>query len=571
MFRSFEDHHVRKQVSLCGIWDLQINDRNLKCSVPSCWESIPGLEDFRGVGTYTKTIRLESAARVRFVFRGVSFLARVYFDEKLIASHEDAYTEFVSDAIIAEEGTHSLKVVVDNRFSEDSTLHVPNDYMSYGGITRACFMEELSCASIETVHVRTHKKGGAWEIAASVVIRNHLQTDIGIGFRLAVLDHEIRVEDVCLRPGENNLDFTLPVPNAEDWLPDSPKLYLLTTELIYGGQKTDDLIERIGFREVKAENGRIRINGKPIRIIGVNRHEEYGGFGCAVPEQGAMHDLLLMKDLHINAVRTCHYPNDPLFLDLCDELGFVVWEEGHARGLSLKQMLKPNFERQSAASVSEMIQQHFNHPSILFWGILNECSCDTEEGYECYARLFRLIRSLDDSRICVSASCQRGASWGLSPSLVCSEKGDLCHELEDAVCHNIYPGWYIDIPTGQMVDELYRAVQEHGGRGKPFIISEIGAGAIYGYHDPGLAKWSEESQAEMLKEQLTALLSNEHLAGFFLWQFADVRVTSEGGWYLRRPKNMNNKGLVDQYRRPKMAYNTVKELLSDLDCYGIML
>ena len=91
------------------------------------------------------------------------------------------------------------------------------------------------------------------------------------------------------------------------------------------------------------------------------------------------------------------------------------------------------------------------------------------------------------------------------------------------------------------------------------IVSEIGAGAIYGYHDPfGEAKWSEERQCTILKEQITAVLSHPDVMGIFLWQFADVRVAEE--WAMGRPRTYNNKGVVDEYRRPKMAYQVVKEL-----------
>ncbi|MBQ8137001.1 MAG: hypothetical protein IJ174_06170, partial [Clostridia bacterium] len=96
---------------------------------------------------------------------------------------------------------------------------------------------------------------------------------------------------------------------------------------------------------------------------------------------------------------------------------------------------------------------------------------------------------------------------------------------------------------------------------KPVIVSEIGAGAIYGCHDPfGEAKWSEERQSAILEAQITALLSRPDVTGLFLWQFADVRVAEE--WAMKRPRTYNNKGVVDEYRRPKLAYGTVKRLFT---------
>ena len=93
-------------------------------------------------------------------------------------------------------------------------------------------------------------------------------------------------------------------------------------------------------------------------------------------------------------------------------------------------------------------------------------------------------------------------------------------------------------------------------------VSEIGAGAIDGFHDPlGEAKWSEERQCSILKEQIRGILGSGEGCGLCLWQFADVRVDEE--WFARRPKTMNNKGMVDEYRRPKMAFQTVREMFCE--------
>lgn len=89
------------------------------------------------------------------------------------------------------------------------------------------------------------------------------------------------------------------------------------------------------------------------------------------------------------------------------------------------------------------------------------------------------------------------------------------------------------------------------------IISEIGAGAVYGYRDPGAMKWTEEHQAEILVRQIDAVLSSEECSGIFLWQFADCRV--DESWFEKRPKSANNKGVVDEYRRTKLAYAAVRE------------
>lgn len=147
-----------------------------------------------------------------------------------------------------------------------------------------------------------------------------------------------------------------------------------------------------------------------------------------IPVQLMAQDLDLMADMGANAVRTCHYPNDERFLDLCDERGFLVWEENHARGLKLHDMQNPNFERQCEDCIREMIENHYNHPAIVIWGILNECASDTPEGRVMYQKQFEQIKSLDTTRPTTTATCQHFK--------------DLCLDLPDVVSFNIYSGWY---------------------------------------------------------------------------------------------------------------------------------
>ena len=317
--------------------------------------------------------------------------------------------------------------------------------------------------------------------------------------------------------------------------------------MVQDGVETDDLIDRFGFREITVQGKEILLNGEKLTIKGVCRHEDHPQFGCALPYEAMAADLEWIKDLGANSVRTAHYPNDERFLDLCDEQGILIWEENHARGLSEEDMRNPNFERQAEQVIDEMIEAHYNHPCIYIWGILNECASDSEYGKECYRKQFEKIRILDTSRPCSFASCKF--------------KTDICFGLPDVVSYNIYPLWYHDTPVEEYLDDLYQWIQkETEGRGKPFLVTEIGAGGIYGYRNSRHSKWTEEYQAEALKKQLAAVLDYKDCAGVYIWQFCDIRVSDE--WFGGRPRTMNNKGIVDEYRRPKLCYDVVKGCFS---------
>ena len=107
--------------------------------------------------------------------------------------------------------------------------------------------------------------------------------------------------------------------------------------LAVDGADCDDWLDRIGFREITTQNGKIQLNGQDLVLKGVNRHEDHPMAGSALPRL-MVKDVDLITELGCNSVRTSHYPNDERFLDLCDERGIAVWEENHARGLSLEQM-----------------------------------------------------------------------------------------------------------------------------------------------------------------------------------------------------------------------------------------
>ena len=547
MIRTFRQHTVRPQQELTGkLWHFtplqgERAGEAFPVPTPSCWETYPGFGLYRGEGRYET--RFAGSGNLRIECKGVSHTATVWLDGEQIAAHYNAYTAFHAVAKDVPAGEHTLAIVADNRFSEQSALHVPNDYMSYGGISRPVVLEQVGDAFIEYVHVTPAKKDGVWHVHARACV--HALKSAPVLLRVRIAEEELIFDVQSLPEGESVFEGDLSFDNVSAWSPETPALYTVTVTLKRGGVPFDDLIDRFGFREIAVSGKHILLNGAPLRIKGVCRHEDHPQYGCALPFAAMAYDLALIRDLGANSVRTAHYPNDEVFLDLCDELGMLVWEENHARGLSLEQMQNPNFERQALGVTREMVTQHYNHPSIYIWGILNECASDSAYGKTCYQEQFACIRALDRSRPCSFASCKF--------------KTDICFGLPEVVSYNIYPKWYHDTPAGEYLADLYDWVQrETEGAGKPFLVTEIGAGGLYGYRSPYATKWSEEFQAKTLREQLGVVLSFEDCAGVYVWQFCDIRISEE--WWGGRPRTMNNKGVVDEYRRPKLCYEVVKEL-----------
>ena len=550
MTRMFQTHRIRKSREADSVWMLITPDeggleRSEKILVPGVWEAHPRLRNYRGRGIYEQEI--PCGGNVRLFFGGVGFRARVTLDGRVLAEHYGAYTGFEAVAAGVRPGIHLLRVEADNRFGEDSALHIPNDYYAWGGIHRPVLVEEVPDAYITYCHVTPVRGKNGWEADTETGIRN-LSSRRAEGILTVCAAGREERQAVRLEPGENGA-FRLRIACGEvrEWSPEHPELYGIRAVLELDGGAADDLADRFGFREIRTEGRQLLLNGKPLRLKGLNRHEEYGSFGSAVPPEAMMQDLQLMRDLGANCVRTCHYPNDPRFLDLCDETGMLVWEESHARGLSEEQMRHPLFREQLTACNREMVGQHFNHPSIFVWGCLNECADDTEYGAACYRESFAALGEADPARPVTAALLER--------------PGGRVYRDMDVVGINLYPQWYADREPAEALNRKKQEIAAGGGE-RPIIVSEIGAGAVYGFHDPfGEAKWSEERQCTILREQIRAVLADPDVCGVFLWQFADVRVSDE--WFASRPKTRNNKGLLDEYRRPKMAYAAVRELFRE--------
>ncbi len=550
MIRTFCTHEIRKVRELSGsLWEFSpctgdLAGRKYRTAVPCCWESMPDFSSYRGVGVFSREIETEGAFRL--VFKGVSHTARVCLDGREIGSHYNAYTPFAVAVTDVMAGRHLLEVYADNTFGEASALHIPNDYMSYGGISRGVLLEELTDTYIEYIHAVPVMEKDGWKALVSLKVKNWSAAGKACRLYLDLAGIASEAMELTLEAGgEKTVDFQLSAAEAEAWEIKNPKLYTVRATLSDENGAFDDQIDRMGFREIRTEGKDILLNGKKLRIRGFCRHEDHPMFGCALPYAAIQQDLETAMDLGANAIRTAHYPNDELFLDLCDEQGILVWEENHARGLTLEHMQNPNFERQAETCIEEMITAHINHPSVIIWGILNECASDTEYGYECYKKQYDLIKHMDFSRPRSSASCKF--------------KTDICFGLPEIVSYNLYPEWYHETPASEYVKDIYDWVQrESEGSGKPFLVTEIGAGAIYGFRSHTLCKWSEEYQAKALEDQITAVLEQEGCSGIFIWQLCDVRVSDE--WFASRPRTMNNKGIVDEYRRRKLAYDVVKRI-----------
>lgn len=564
--RAFQTHRVRQTLPLDGGWDfLPECDLSVppgerpasytrRLDVPQCWESVPDLRAYRGVGWFRRELELPEPATLRLAFGGVSHTATVRVDGLKLGGHYDAFTPWDVVAPDLAAGGHEIVVRVDNTFGDHSALHIPNDYYTYGGITRPVEAQIISSLFLDRIMATPRRENGSWRLDVRVRVRNigDRPADGALRVRVAGKEQHLPVAEVA---SGATLDIAAAFASLDvsPWSETSPRLYKLETLLEREGHVTDDLLDRVGFREITVDGEKLLLNGEEIHLRGFNRHEDHPTFGSAIPPGLMAHDLDLFRDMNANFLRTCHYPNDMRLLDLCDERGIYVWEESHSRQTPFDH---PAFHEQIRCSTVEMVENHFNHPCILMWGSLNECDTRSEAGHAVHAEVMGWLRELDGSRPVTYAANHR--------------KEDLCLGLVDIVSWNLYTGWYGDPPekTGEVFDDLLEWLDSdasRGGKGKPVILSEFGGGALPGCRSVQADFWSEDYQALLLDETLKAYLSRARIVGAAIWQFCDVRVSREKNPHphnsygpIGRPRTMNNKGVVDECRRPKLAYDTVK-------------
>ena len=560
MRRTFDEHACRTVVRLDGLWDFAQDAGGIgekkqwfqkfpsgggRMAVPGCWNTSPRLFDYHGKGWYRRPLRVPAGTKhLALVFEGSGGALAAWLDGRFLGRHPVSCLPWTVAVPGITPGDHELVVVVDSSKSlEDVFPRYGNDWAHYGGIVRPVEAAFLGDIWIQELRLPYTLAARGVTLTPEIAIAN-----LGAEARTEQLVLEIDGEVVAEWPVRLPADRTvrirreLPPRKLARWSPDQPVLH--TVRAVCGG---DDLADRTGFRSITCRGQQILINGKPIKVLGVNRHHEYGDNGFAMPPDLVLRDFELIRDLGCNAVR-CHYPVDSLAMDLCDELGLLVWSEipMYARWAAV--VADPAYRALAETAIDRMIARDFNRPSVFVWSVMNECATDTPDGARTAAQLVRRVRRLDASRPVSYATNKLMADQGLAPL--------------DLIGLNAYPGWYDDKKRPDswppLIDAMTAKVAAQRRGARPLLVTETGGAAIYGDRALEDRKWSERFQADLLERNLRDLLDDPRVAGVFIWQFADIRTIAE--YWSNRPGLFNNKGLLDRFRRPKEAYWRVRDL-----------
>lgn len=551
---SFPNYPLREVTDLDGVWDFHFIPEEqapaLEAFSPSgvvfdSLETVPGVFDatqplagLRGIGVYRRLFSLARGGRHVFTCGGFMLAARVFVDGVEIGRTDLPYSK-VRFEFAAEAGAHEIVAACDNRFASTPMWLYYYDFYAYGGIIRHADIMDVPADAVLRAAVFTLSLEGDIRIDVSfdAAVRDGTR-------KLTVAFDGGEAHEVKAQIAGGRTSLKLRVPNPTLWSPESPSLHTVTVST-----GADAVTERFGLRIVESKDAKILVNGKPIRLWGFNRHESDPDLGPALGPQQHLQDLKLLKEMNGNFIRGCHYPQNQGFLDLCDQMGVFVWEESLGWGNQEKQLADRTFFDHQVEATRMMVRESINHPSVILWGFLNEGASDFPQARPLYKKLAETIRREDSSRL-VTYACNR-------------YERDICFEFADVMSINAYPAWYSQSEKPKDFANIDPYVKRFAAladlpenRHMPLIMSEIGGGALYGCHDRVGSQWSEEYQAELIGRVADAIIANERYTGVAFWHFADARTYVSS---IYRPRGFNNKGVLDEYRRPKMAFDVVRE------------
>ena len=561
MNRQFNDHIIRQIKSLDGNWNFRIDPEDIgekeswhqtlptkeNTYVPSVWNTTMGLLEYEGAAWYEKTFYTKGGT-LRFVFEAVLTQADIWLDGNKLGNHYGGFCQFELIANAVSTGKHTLTVRADNRFDAQSIPQAHTDWWHYGGISRSVSIEELSglCPLYNHLHYTLSEDltNATAHFEAEIYNADDQTLTAPVSF---IFDGKtVYTQELTLEPHQTqtvtSADFA--IENVRLWDVETPNLYDIAVIT-----DTDDLLDRTGLRSVEVNGPQILLNKKPFEIRGVNRHEENTDFGFAFPPALMQRDIDIITNMNANSIRGSHYPNARIFVDMLDEKGVTFWSEIPVWGNGFKPETcgDPVVVERMMEMHQEMVRYYFNHPSILIWGMHNEAPTYCEEMRAVTERIYPYLKENGGNRI-VTYAC---------------DKIDRCilFDLCDVIAINRYDGWYYGDRQSWIdgsLSVLRNRLAELGVAQKPIIVSEFGAAAIYGHHTFDDLKWTEEYQADLLIKALQIFHDDPWVAGYYIWQFCDIRTCRQTG--LNRARHYNNKGLLNEYRRPKQAYFAVKNL-----------
>ena len=472
--------------------------------------------------------------QILLTFEGAAHDSTVFCNGKKVGEHHCGYTAFTVD--LTDNVLYGQDNLLCVRLDSRENLNVPPfgyviDYMTYGGIYRDVRLEVKEKVSLSDIFVHTAIDFRSSPVTAQITSEITLtESDDNVTIRQYYMpkstaaaqeswrllcEQTVSTDVSCDK--EFSLTATITAPLL--WDTEEANLYILKTQLYQDNTLLDETETTFGIREAVFKKDGFYLNGRRLRIRGLNRHQSFPYVGYAMPESMQKLDAdLLKKELGLNAVRTSHYPQSHYFLERCDELGLLVFTEFPG----WQHIGDDAWKAQAVANAEDMIRQYRNHPSIILWGIRINESPDDDAFYE---KTNAVAHKLDPSR-------PTGGVRAMKKS----------HLLEDVYTYNDF------LHDGEMpgCDPKKKVTSDME---KPYLISEYN-----GHMYPTKAFDNEERRSEHAIRHanvLNAVAGQPDIAGSFGWCMFDYNTHKDFG----SGDRICYHGVMDMFRNPKLAAN----------------
>lgn len=495
--------------------------------------------DYQGLFCYqrlltSKDLRERKAGqRVMLDFEAVMTYAEVYINGQLMISHKGGFTPFSVDitSALVDQGINRITVVVDSTERPDiPPFGGQIDYLTYGGIYRDVHLRLVDPVSIKNIKIETQQtlarvKG----VRVQAMLQDSLHLDEVVAVKFELLDNENTMLAETLVNGYSNQILDAEFSNLIDlqlWTPEQPVMYQIRCTLA-SSTSNDIYSDRFGFRTAEFTTEGFFLNGKKFKLVGVNRHQSWPYLGYAVGNRAQRHDADLLKfEYGMNTVRTSHYPQSKAFIQRCDEIGLLVFEEIPG----WQHIGDAEWQEQAIVDVQDMIERDWNSPSIILWGVRINESPDSSAFYR---RTNELARRLDPTRQTGGVRCIESSEF-----------------LEDVYTMNdfIHSGDNILLRDPMTVTSLAHQV--------PYLVTEY-----IGHMYPTKRFDQEERQHEHVMRHLKILdhmFADPVISGAIGWCFFDYNTHKDFG----SGDRICYHGITDMFRLPKHAAYAYQSMLS---------
>ena len=504
------------------VWRAEENDEWHATGLPHCFNAMdacdPDVSYFRGQGSYRTRIEITNPfvqGRTMLHFQGAGQTTTVWVGQTLVGTHKGGYDEFSFDITDAIKGVSPAEtkggipvcVVCDNAADLERAPSDQSDFCLYGGLYRHVSLVYLPALGLEMVHVLPILgTDGTTRVSVKARLYNPTRRTSSCEVATRVLDgagQVVHESTKTLAPWEEFrelADFSIATPQL--WSPETPHLYRCAVTLT-SAENTTRVEEKFGVRRYEfLENGPFHLNGKRVLLRGTHRHADHAGVAAAMSDEQVRQELQLIREMGANFIRLAHYQQDRLVLNLCDELGLMVWEEVPWCRAGVGDEA---FKQQAQGMLTHMIEQHYNHPSIILWGLGNEDdwpdeypSIDKEAIREFMTEMRDLAHRLDGSRLTSFRRC------------------DFARDIPDVYSPSIWAGWY-----GGNYRDYETSLTTQRGRVKRLLHAEWGAESHAGRH-------SEDPEAVLRNVAKDAYTDERGLA--YLKTGGPIRVSKDGDW-----------------------------------------